>query len=229
MVFGGLFMSPVQAEMGYFGGDKPVGPAVPSPQDAARGLKSMLMLGAEYAGQKLGRYDGFASNPAIRIHLPPDFQKAHDVLERFGLSARLDDLELKMNRAAEDAIPSLKPLIADAIRQLTFKEINKIVSGGDGAATTYFRQVSETELRASIQPVIEKSLRETGAQNTLKIINQSLNTLPMKPNLKFDMTAYVSEKTLDGVYDYMAIKEKDIRARPFSSSDKFIRQLFFRR
>jgi hypothetical protein len=235
LAFLGLFFSAAQAEetweqkaLAYLGWKTPATPQSAGPENTALGLKSTLSLCAEHAAFKLGHYDGFASNPKTRIPLPPNFQKARDVLEHFGLSARLDDLELKMNRAAEDATPSLKPLIDQAIEQLTFRDPNKISAGSDGAATIYFRSMTEKKMRESIQPIIEKSLAEAGAQNDLRIISHSLTTLPMSPDLKFDMTAYVSEKTLDGIYLYMAEKEEDIREKPSSTGNETIKQLFLR-
>lgn len=236
LTFAGLFSSAAQADesweqkaMTYLGLTAAAPPQAAGPETATVGLKNTLSLSAEYAALNLGHYDGFASNPKTRILLPPNLQKAREMLDHFGLSARFDDLELKMNRAAEDATPRIKPLIDQAIEQLTFKDPNRISAGSDGEATIYFRSQTEKQMRESIQPIIRKSLAATGARNTLGIISHAVRTLPMSPDLKFDMTAYVSEKTLDGIYFHMAQKEEDIRAKPSSTGNAAIKQLFSHR
>ena len=216
-----------QRAWGYlFGSSSPDQTRALAPQDITIGLKRTLHLSAEYAAIKLGHYDGFAKDSSVRIQLPPKFQKARDLLGHFGLSGRLDDLELQMNRAAENAVPDILPAIHHAIEQLSIANPGKIAAGPDDAATAYFSFLSDSDLQRIIRPIIDKQLQEVGTPHTLAIIDHGLHALPMAPNLKFDATAYVSEKTLAGIYQYMARKEQKIRHRPGATRDPIIKQLF---
>jgi hypothetical protein len=190
------------------------------------GLKTTVAAAADHATARLGHYNGFAEAQDVRVKLPRKLEKARHVLEHFGLSARFETLELQMNRAAEDATPLMRPLIGKAIAETVFENPPAIVAGPDDAATQYFRAASEAKLRMLSQPTLEKCLKESGAQETMRIIKQTLAGLPMAPKLNFDMTAYVAEETLEGIYQYMAEREGEIRHNPSLARNEIVGRLF---
>lgn len=192
------------------------------------GLKDMLEISGRYAIAGLGRYNGFAAAPDVHIPLPVDLMTARNSLARFGLESRLDDLELQMNRTAEEATPKLGDILQQSITDMDIKDPAKIVRGPENAATALFRVEAAARLRSQLRPLVEAQLRGSGAEKNLKIINHSLRKLPMGPTLKFDMADYVTGQTLAGIFTIMERKEASIRKNPGLTKNPAIEQLFGR-
>src|SRR5690606_2441418 len=107
--------------------------------DAAAGMKEPLIQGAGKAVGKLGVVDGFLGNPAVRIPLAVAVQRAESVMQMFGLGKLADEVILRMNRAAAAAGPAAKVLQVNAVKQMSVADAKNILTGGDDAATQYFR------------------------------------------------------------------------------------------
>lgn len=206
-------------------GEKSTGKAL-STGDIAEGLKEALRVGADHVVAQLGRADGFNFDSAVHIPLPPQFDTVVSVLKKIGLSAYLDELELKLNRAAEVAIPRAKKIFGQAITDMSFEDVKKIYNGPQDAATQYFKDKMSPALSEEIRPVIDQSLAEVGALQTYdKVINR-YRSVPFVPDVKADLSDYVIAKGIDGIYYYLAKEEAAIRQDPAKQTTALLKRVF---
>ena len=114
--------------------------------DAVSGLKQALNDGSIAAVAKLGVENGYFSNPKVKIPLPPTLQRIEGALRLAGMRKQADELVLSMNRAAEAAVPEAKQLLVDSVKKMSVQDAKGILTGGDTAATEYFRRTTESQL-----------------------------------------------------------------------------------
>ncbi len=197
-----------------------------SSDEIAAGLKEALRVGAGNVVSQLGAQDGFYLDDAIHIPLPPQLQQAKGVLEQVGMGASLQELEMKLNRAAEAATPRAKTMFLDAISAMTIDDAKKIYSGPEDAATRYFSDKMRGPLAEEMRPVIEASLAEVGALQTYDAIVSKYKTLPFVPDLKADLTDYTINGGMDGIFYYLAREEAAIRENPVKQTTSLLKKLF---
>jgi len=209
------------------GSSKPTGAAPGlSTADITAGLKEALRVGSERVVARLGTLNGFNADPQIHIPLPPSLERARTALTAIGMGGLCDDLELKLNRAAEEAVPETRALFVDAIEQMTLEDVQAIYHGPEDAATRYFQAKMSEPLAARMKPLVERSLAEVGAVQAYDAALGEYRSLPFVPDLKADLTGYVVDKGLDGVFFYLAREEAAIRANPAQRTTELLRKVF---
>jgi hypothetical protein len=142
------------------------------------------------------------------------------------MDSMLDDLELKLNRAAEIATPKAKILFWDAIGQMTLEDVRAIYQGPDDAATRYFEAKMSEPLAAEMQPIVSDSLAEVDA---IALYDQAISryqSLPMVPDAKADLTDYVVAEGMDGIFYYLAREEAAIRSNPAKRTTELLEKVF---
>jgi hypothetical protein len=189
-------------------------------------LKDALRVGTENVVSQLGRLDGFNTDSAVHIPLPDSLDKVRSMLNRIGMSSLLDDLELRLNRAAEEATPKAKELFWQAISEMTFDDVKAIYQGPEDAATTYFRNKMSSSLAQEIQPIIHNALEEVGAIQTYDKVIGQYQSLPLVPDVKANLTGYAIEKTMDGIFYYVAREEAAIRQDPAKRTTELLKRAF---
>jgi len=190
------------------------------------GLKEALATGSETVVAQLGQANGFAGDPRIRIPLPESLQKAKDIASKVGLGGRFDDLETKLNRAAEEATPKARDLFLGAIRSMSVDDARGILQGPDDAATTYFRGKTGTELQGEMSPIVDNALAEVGAVSSFNSLASRYNAIPGVPKLDADLTGYVVDEGMDGIFTYLAEEEKAIRENPLKRTSEILQRVF---
>ena len=190
------------------------------------GLKEALRIGTENVVDQLGQFDGFNADSAIHIPLPDDFKKVKKVLVKIGMSSLLDNFELKLNRAAEIATPKAKKLFWKAITQMTLDDVNAIYKGPEDAATRYFKRIMSPPLAKLMHPVVEESLSEVKAVQAYDDVMRQYQSLPFVPDVKADLTGFVVEKGMDGIFYYLAKEEADIRKDPAKRTTDLLKRVF---
>ena len=190
------------------------------------GLKEALEVGTTRVVDSLGQTDGFNADPLIHIALPSSLQSVQSALDRVGMAGMLDELELELNRAAEVATPKAKSLFIGAIRELTIDDVMTIYKGPDDAATTYLRSKMSGPLADAMQPIVDQSLDDVGAAQTYASLMGQYNALPFVPRVDADLTGYVVDKGLDGIFIYLAREEAAIRSDPLERSTDLLKQVF---
>lgn len=190
------------------------------------GLKEALRVGTEAVVSRLGKTDGFNTDKAIHIPLPGQLGTVQKALKAAGYSSLVDDLELKLNRAAEQATPKAKALFVDAIAAMTIKDAEKILNGPDDAATQYFRKAMGPGLAKEMEPVVDATLAEAGAVQAYDSMMGQYKALPFMPDAKADLTQYVVDKGLDGIFHYVAKEEAAIRTNPAARTTDLLKKVF---
>ena len=194
--------------------------------DVAAGLKDALRISSAVVVENLGKTDGFNSDPLIRIPLPKSLQKARGLAAKIGAESAFDDLELKLNRAAEAATPKAKQLFQQAIQKMTLKDAKAILNGPDDAATRYFQNSMSDELAQEMKPVVENSLSEVGAIQSYDKVLSKYKKIPFAPDIKADLTKHVVNKGMSGIFHYIAEEEKAIRNDPAKRTTELLKKVF---
>jgi hypothetical protein len=196
-----------------------------STDEIASGLKEALSVGAEKAGNSLSSLNGFFANAAIKILMPDEAKKVEEKLRAIGLGDQVDDAILSMNRAAEDAAKSAAPIFVNAIKQMSIKDAAGILKGGDFAATDYLKDKTTASLTASFKPVIEKSLEKVNATKYWNTVFSAYNKFALK-KINPDLTAYVTEKALNGIFYQVGQEEQKIRKDPLARTSDLLKKVF---
>lgn len=207
---------------------RPTTAAATQQRDAATALREALTNGVVAATTRLGRVDGFYRDGRVHIPLPGTLASAQRGLRPLGLSAPLDDLELKVNRAAEAAMPQARTLIVDAVRSITFADALSIVRGGQDSGTRYLRQRTETKLTELLRPHMQDALQKSGAFTALDtaVSRSRLNAGTAVGRLRGDVIDFAVTKALDGAFAYVADEEKAIRSDPAKRTSDVLRRVF---
>jgi len=190
------------------------------------GLKEALRVGTETVVSQLGQTGGFNSDPKIHIQLPQSLDTVKSTLDKVGMGSMLDDLELKLNRAAEAATPKAKALFWQCIHQMTLEDAQSIYSGPDDAATRYFQDKMSAPLAAEMSPAVSESLSQVGAIETYDEIMSRYENVPFVPDVKADLTGYVVNEGMDGIFYYLAKEEAAIRQDPAKRTTDILKKVF---
>ena len=197
-----------------------------SQDQIAAGLKEALRVGSSSVVGRLGRMDGFNKDGFAHILLPKNLAKVQTTLKKIGYGRYLDDLELKLNRAAEKATPRARQLFIDAIKQLSWADVKQIYKGPNDAATRYFEQKMTAPLKKSMYPVINTALAEVGAIRSYERTMNKYKSIPFVPDVRADLTDYTIDKTLRAVFHYLAREEAAIRQDPAKRTTELLRKVF---
>lgn len=196
-----------------------------STDDIAAGLKEALSVGAEKAGKNLSSIDGYFANAAIKILMPEEAKKAEEKLRAVGLGKQVDEAILSMNRAAEDAAKSAAPIFVNAIKQMSIQDAAGILKGGDFAATDYLKGKTTSALTESFRPVIEKSLEKVNATKYWNAVFTAYNKFTLN-KINPDLSAYVTEKALTGIFFQVGQEEQKIRKDPLARTSELLKNVF---
>lgn len=208
-------------------GKSSVSGKVLSNDDIINGLKEALSVGAENTSKSLNKTDGFFKNAALKILMPAEAQKAEKTLRQFGMGEMVDKAILSMNRAAEDAAGGISAIFINAIKQMTVTDGLKILRGGDFAATDYLKKTTTLELTEKMRPVIEASLSKVNATNYWKDVFTTYNKLSFsKQPVNTDLSSYVTEKSMTGIFYSIGEEEQKIRKDPAAQVTDLLKKVF---
>lgn len=202
----------------------PTGTGANTTQIAA-GLKEALSVGATNSTGRLSAVNGFFSNAALKILMPPEAQKVESTLRNIGLGSVVDKAIQSMNRGAEEASKSALPIFKNAIQQMTINDAVGILKGGDFAATNYFKDKTNSALTEAFRPVIESSLKKVDATKYWNDVFSAYNKVSRTP-VNTDLTAYVTEKAIAGIFHELALEEQKIRQDPAARVTELLKTVF---
>jgi hypothetical protein len=215
-------------ETGKTGVDKILKGTSKSPlsnDEIVSGLKEALSVGTNNASSQLSNVDGFFKDAAIKILMPAEAQKAEKKLRAMGMGKLVDDAILSMNRAAEDASKSAAPIFVNAVKQMSINDAVGILKGGDFAATTYLKDKTTMSLTESFRPVIEASLKKTNATKYWNAVFSAYNKFSTD-KINPDLAAYVTEKSLAGIFHQVGLEEQKIRKDPVARTTDILKKVF---
>ncbi|NFV79586.1 DUF4197 domain-containing protein [Magnetospirillum aberrantis] len=197
-----------------------------STSDIASGLKEALRQGSAAVTQRLGQADGFNADPKVHIPLPDSLRSVQSALKMTGMSGLADDLELKLNRAAEAATPKAKQIFTSALEKMTLDDARAILNGPKDSATQYFKKAMTPDLKTAFRPVIDKTVAEAGAVKSFETLTSSAKGLPMVGDARSMLTDHVLDGALSGIFAYLAEEEAAIRDNPAKRGSELLRKVF---
>ena len=203
-----------------------IGLADISGKDASGGLKEALTQGAGKAVDLLGKKDGFMGNSKVKIPLPPSVQKVESVMRGLGMGKKADELITAMNRAAEAAVPEAKTLLVNSIKQMSVEDAKAILTGGDDAATQYFRRTTSGPLTEKFKPMVKTAMAKVQVAKKYDQLAGKASSYGLVREEDAQLENYVTQKTLDGLYLMMAEEEKAIRKNPLGAAGSMAQKVF---
>ena len=198
----------------------------PKEDQTGLGLKEALSIGIENTVQLLGRPDGYFRNELIKILLPPQFKTVERAMRLAGLSGVMDQFVQSMNRAAEAAAPFAKDIFVSAIKQITFDDARRILTGSDTAATEFFQTKTARKLGELFKPVVQKAMSEVGVTNQYQTLTSRLKTIPFVKAEPLDLDQYVVDQAMKGLFFTLGEEEKKIRTNPAARVTSLLKEVF---
>lgn len=188
------------------------------------GLKEALRIASQKVTGNLGKNDAYFKDPAIQIPLPGALQ----TVKSMGGGMLVDDLHLKMNRAAEQAAPKALNIFTDAVSKMTVTDARGILSGPNDAATQYFKRTTTGSLTTAFKPIVDNSLSSVGAVSAFNSVKSQAGSVPMVGSeiRSFDLTDFTVGKALDGLFHYIGVEEAAIRTNPAARSTDLLKKVF---
>jgi hypothetical protein len=197
-----------------------------SNRDAINGLKEALTRGSQAAVSRLSVENGFFGNDRVKIPLPPPLRRLEAVTRSIGADAHANELILRINRAAEAAVPEARTLLVDAVKKMTVQDAKGILTGGDDAATQYFKRTTSEPLARRFRPIVKKSMEKLKVAEKYNEIAASGAKLGLVKEEDAQLEDYVTRKALDGLFIAIAEEEKKIRKDPAGAASAIIRKVF---
>ena len=195
-------------------------------RDALAGLRTALERGTQAAVASLGRPDGFLGNRQVKIPMPESLERGERLARRMGYAQEVDELVVAMNRAAEAAVPEARKLLVDAVKKMSVKDAKAVLTGGDTAATEYFRRTSNTALHDRFLPIVKTATERVGVAQRYRDFARPAAALGLIKTEHADLDEYVTLKALDGLYFMLAEEEKKIRKDPVGTGSAILRKVF---
>lgn len=194
--------------------------------DISAGLKEALNKGVTEQVSKLTQTDGFLKNEAVKILMPEELQKVDKTLRKMGMANLVDDGIKALNRAAEDAVKEATPIFVTAIKNITITDAKSILMGSDNAATSYLQTSTSTALYGKFSPVVQTSIGKVGADKIWAAIITKYNSIPLVSKVNPDITDYVTDKALEGVFKMITVEEKNIRTNISARTSPVLKKVF---
>lgn len=197
-----------------------------SQEQIGGGLRQALDNGISNQVSKLTSKDGFYKNELVKVLLPKELKAVDNALRKIGLSNLADEGIKVLNRAAEDAVKTATPIFVNAVKEISFADAKNILLGNQNAATTYLQGKTQTSLYNSFNPVIKNSFGKVGADKIWTNLITKYNSIPFVNKVNPDLTNYVTEQALKGVFTMIAVEEKGIREKIGLRSTDLLRRVF---
>ncbi len=195
-------------------------------EEAANALKQALEQGTVKGVGVISQLDGYYKNPEIKIPLPAEAQSVEQKLRGMGLGSQVDQAVESLNRAAEDAASEAKDIFVSAIKGLSIQDAINIVKGEKDAATQFLERETTGNLTVKFSPIIEASLKKVNATKYWEDVFNKYNKIPLVKKVETDLTAYVTQKAIDGLFVMIAQEELNIRENPGARTTELLKKVF---
>jgi Ni,Fe-hydrogenase I large subunit len=195
-------------------------------KDAADGIKEALVNGTSESVKLVSIVNGYWGNPEIKIPFPPEAKEMESKLRTIGMGKKVDEFNESMNRAAEKAANEAKPIFIAAIKGMTVKDAINIVKGSNNAATMYLKNTTSPELKNKFQPIIKTSLDNVNATKYWSDLITAYNKIPLVKKMNPNLTEYVTDKAINGLFIMIAREELKIRKDPMARTSELLKKVF---
>lgn len=190
------------------------------------GLKEALNQGVDKAVSSLGTANGFFGNSEVKIPLPESLKKIEKGMKFIGMGKQSDELILKMNRAAEAAVPEAKALLVGSIKQMSLADAKAILTGPQDAATQYFKKTTSTQMGEKFLPIVTKATEKVQLAQTYNKYAEMGSKFGVVDKEDANIEQYVTNKALDGLYLMIAKEEAAIRKDPVGQASSLLKKVF---
>jgi Protein of unknown function (DUF4197) len=197
-----------------------------SASDASAGIKAALERGAVAAVGLLGKPDGFLGNPKVKIPLPSHLADAARMLRSLGMADQVDEVLVKMNRAAEQAVPHAKDLLVGAIKSMSLADAKNILTGGEGSATRFFSEKTRQPMGEKFLPIVSEAIQKVGLLDQYNRVAAQLLRFGLLRPESANIQVYVTSKALDSVFLMISEEEKNIRQDPIATGSALLKKVF---
>ena len=197
-----------------------------SGKESSSGLKEALARGAEAAIGQLGKADGFMGDARVRIPLPESARAAEKMMRTLGMKKQADELIATMNHAAEMAVVEAKPILVNAVKNISFADARAILTGGDDAATQYFKRTTAEAIGAKFLPIVKQATAKVDLAGQYNQYAGQAAKLGLLDQKDADLDRYVTQKAMDGLFLMIAEQEKAIRQDPIGSGSALLKKVF---
>ena len=194
--------------------------------EVSGGLKTALNQGVEKAVDSLGLVNGFFGNKEVKIPLPESLKKVEKGMKLIGMGKQSDELVLKMNRAAEAAVPEAKALLINSIKQMSLADAKAILTGPEDAATQYFKKTTSTQMGEKFLPIVTKATEKVQLAQTYNKYAEMGSQFGVVDKEDANIERYVTNKALDGLYLMIAKEEAAIRKDPLGQASSILKKVF---
>jgi hypothetical protein len=198
----------------------------PTKEEVANGLKEALTNCTNKGTAQASQIDGYFGNAAIKILFPPEAQRVETKLRQLGMGSQVDKFILSLNRAAEEAAKSAKPIFIKAVLNMSISDAWGILKGNKDAATQYLKRTTTTQLTSAFKPTVEQALQKTNATRYYSDLASTYNRLPGVQKVNPDLSGYATGKAIDGLFVLIAKEEANIRANPAARTTALLRRVF---
>jgi len=197
-----------------------------SNRDVVAALKEALNKSSQAAVARLGVENGFFGDERVRIPLPDSLKRAERVMRSLGMGKQADDLVLRMNRAAEAAVPEAKTLLIGAVKKMSIGDAKSILTGGDDAATQYFKRTTSEPLAEKFLPIVQDAMSKVKLAEAYDQFAERGRRFGLVRDEDTNLERYITRKALDGLFLVMAEEEKKIRQDPVGTASSIIKKVF---
>lgn len=198
----------------------------PTTSEISMGLKEALEKGTGISTDRLSLENGYLGNLDVKIFFPEEAKNVENTLRSIGLGSMCDQVITSLNRAAEDAAKEAKPIFTDAIKQMSFQDVQKILLGEENAATMYFKGTTTSSLSQKFSPIIDSSLDKVDATKYWTDVMTRYNKVPFVKKVDTDLTAYVTQKAIEGLFVEIAKEELKIRENIGARTSPLLQKVF---
>jgi hypothetical protein len=195
-------------------------------KDAVDGIKEALVNGTSESVKLVSLVDGYWGNPEIKIPFPPEAKEVETNLRAIGLGKKVDEFNVSMNHAAEKAANEAKPIFIAAIKGMTVTDAINIVKGQNNAATLYLQKTTTPELRNKFQPVIKTTLDNANVTKYWNDLITTYNKIPFVRKMNPNLTEYVTDKAINGLFVMITKEELKIRKDPVARTSELLKKVF---
>jgi len=197
--------------------------------EVTEGLKEALIVGTNEAVGLAGKENGFLDTPRLFIPFPEEAEKVKRTAIKLGLDSEVQRFEANLNHAAEKAVSHAAPIFIDAISSMSISDAFGILKGDENAATRYLRENTEAKLIMAFTPEVDKAIAEvelTKYWSPLASAYNSASLLTGGEKVDPDLSAYVTDRALDGLFLLISEEEKRIRENPAARVSDILKKVF---
>ncbi len=194
--------------------------------EVINGLREALTVGTNNSSALASKVDGYYKNPLLFIPFPPEAQKVKEWASKMGMNSQVEKFEMTLNRAAEEAAKEAAPIFIEAIKGMSIGDGFSILKGPDNAATQYLKDKTSTDLRVKFTPVIQNAINKVEVTNYWNPIITKYNKIPFVEKQNPDLTAYVTDRAMEGLFKLIANEELKIRKDPVARITDLLKRVF---